>query len=292
MNWTKDASPSISADGLTLFFGSHRPGFGREGDLWVTTRATIKDNWGWSSNLGSTVNNSSYDDHPDISHDGLSLYFCSDRPGGFGNADLWVTTRATINGDWDTPVNLGPTINSSSNETAPSISADGLSLFFDSDHPGGTGSWDIWMATRPTTDGDWGAPVPLPPLVNSSSIDGEPSISADERTLYFISDRSGGYGDYDLWVTTRKTTGDDWGIPVNLGPTVNQTYEDVGPDISADGSTLYYTVGGSVGFLDLYEFDLWQVPVMPVADFNKDKVVNFNDLATFTEYWLWEASWY
>ncbi|MCK4461901.1 MAG: PD40 domain-containing protein, partial [candidate division Zixibacteria bacterium] len=293
MNWTKDASPSVSADGLTLYFESHRlfGGYGA-GDLWVTTRATTDDDWGRPTPLPEPVN-SSYDEAtPCVSADGLSLFFSSNRPGGYGNHDLWLTTRATKDGSWGTPVNLGPMVNSSVGETKPSISADSLSLFFDSDRPGGSGSWDIWLTSRPTSDDNWGAPVPLPPSVNSSSVDGEPSISVDGLMLFFTSDRPGGYGDFDLWVTTRKSTEDEWGTPVNLGPTVNQTYEDMGPCISADGSILYYTVGGPVGFLDLYEFDLWEVPVLPVTDLNKDEMVDFNDLAILTEYRLGEASWH
>ena len=293
MNWTKDAFPSVSADGLTLYFESHRlfEGYGA-GDLYVTTRATTDDDWGRPTPLPEPVNSSHDEATPCVSADGLSLFFSSNQPGGYGNHDLWLTTRATKDGSWGTPVNLGPIVNSSIGETKPSISADGLSLFFDSARSGGSGSWDIWVTSRPTTDNNWGAPVPLPPPVNSSSADGEPSISVDGLMLFFTSNRPGGYGDLDLWVTTRKSTEDDWGTPVNLGPNVNQTYEDMGPCISADGSTLYYTVGGPVGFLDLYEFDLWEVPVLPVNDFNNDEMAHFDDPATLKEYRLWEASWH
>lgn len=291
MNWTKDASPSISTDGLTLYFESHRlfGGYGA-GDLWVTTRATTDDDWGRPTPLQEPVN-SLYDEAtPCISADGLSLFFSSNQPGGYGNHDLWLTTRATKDGSWGTPVNLGPMVNSSVGETKPSISADSLSLFFDSARPGGSGSWDIWVTSRPTTDGDWGAPEPLPPTVNSSYADGEPSISSDGLVLFFTSNRPGGFGDLDLWVTTRESIEDEWCTPVNLGSTVNQAHEDMGPCISADGSTLYYTVGGPVGFLDLYEFDLWEVPVLPVTDSNQDQTGDLNDLDTFTEYQLWESS--
>ncbi|MHC4298194.1 MAG: TolB-like translocation protein, partial [Planctomycetota bacterium] len=87
-------------------------------------------------NLGPAINTSARDLKPNISADGLSLFFRSNRPGGYGGHDIWVTTRTTTNDEWGIPVNLGPTINSSSKDSGPSISVDGLSLFFDSVLPG------------------------------------------------------------------------------------------------------------------------------------------------------------
>ncbi|MHC4331939.1 MAG: TolB family protein, partial [Planctomycetota bacterium] len=69
------------------------------------------------------------------------------------------------------PTNLGPTVNSSAGDTSPSISADGLELYFSSDRPGGYGLDDIYVMTRATTEDDWGEPVNLGPLVNSSTAD-------------------------------------------------------------------------------------------------------------------------
>jgi len=100
-------------------------------------------------NLGPTVNHPGWDVAPGISADGLALFFQSDRPGGYGGQDIWMTTRTTTNDDWSAPVNLGPTLNTSSSEFTPSISADGLTLYFgarDSDRSGGYGGWDIWQA--------------------------------------------------------------------------------------------------------------------------------------------------
>ncbi|UCC99568.1 MAG: PD40 domain-containing protein, partial [Phycisphaerales bacterium] len=139
--------------------------------------------------------------------DGLSLYFSDDpnpRPDGYGDSDIWVVTRATTEDNWGTPVNLGPTVNSSLYEGAPSISADGRSLFFEStDDPGAVkgdlrGNWDLWVTTRATIHDDWSTPVKLPPHVNTGKTF-EPSISGDGSTLYFCSNLPGGQGSYDLW---------------------------------------------------------------------------------------------
>ncbi len=196
----QDNSPSISADGLSLYFSSNRGGYGGV-DLFVATRETIADDWGVPSNLGSVVNSSDGDYMSHISADGLSLYFSSERPGGLGLRDLWMTTRATTNDEWSEPVNLGPTVNSSSNERRMWISSDGLMLLLQSDRPKGSGVVDIYMTTRATTNDDWTEPVNIGPPVNVSIIsDVSPVVSSDGCALYFASyARIGNYGAWDLW---------------------------------------------------------------------------------------------
>jgi len=178
---------------------SNRPGgYGGE-DLWVSTRETIDGKWSTPVNLGSVINSSSDDWDSNLSTDGLSLFFDSNRPGGQGDFDLWMTQRLIKDALWTEPVNLGPTINSPSLDIAPSISADGLILLFTSERPGGSGDWDLWMTRRETIQVDWTEPVNLGPTVNSSGPDGMPYISADGTAIYFFSNRPGGEGGYDLW---------------------------------------------------------------------------------------------
>jgi hypothetical protein len=284
-----DAGPRISADGLAIFFGSDRPGGygGTWGDIWVTTRATKDDEWGTPMNLGPIVNSSFGDAGGIIPADGLSLFFTSDRPGGYGGVDIWVTTRDTTGDDWGTPINLGPTVNSSADEMTGDISANGLQLYFSGwraayARPGGYGKADLWVTTRATKDDDWDTPVNLGPSVNSSTWDDGPSILADGLSLFFRSTRLGGYGYCDIWVTKRATTDDDWGIPVNLGSTVNSSAKEQLPDISADGSTLYFSSdrpGGSGGH------DLWQVSIEPVVDLNGDGIVDSADMCIMVDHW-------
>ncbi len=280
-----DASPSMSADGLELYFDSERPGGSGNADLWVTTRPTVSDPWGAPVNLGPTVNSSDDDIGPSISADGLTLFFASDRPGGSGAWDLWVTTRPTVSDPWGTPVNLGSTVNSSAEEVYPAISADGLQLYFSEWYvfrPGGYGESDMWVTTRGTASDPWSTPVNLGPEVNSSAHDDYPFITADGLALFFSSERPGAYGKADIFVTMRATTNHDWGPPVNLGATVNTSAGDGTPSISADGSTLYFASNrsGAVG-----GYDLWQVSILPVVDFNGDGIVETNDLLTMIEYW-------
>ena len=98
-----------------------------------------------------------------------------------------------------TPTNLGPTVNSSASESSPSISADGLALYFSSNRPGGSGGTDLWVTTRATTDDDWEEPVNLGPGINSIWSDTGTSVTADMSVLYFASSRDGGYGGRDIW---------------------------------------------------------------------------------------------
>ncbi len=226
------------------------------------------------TNVGLPVNRSAGDGFPCVSSDNLSLYFGSDRPEGLGGYDLYVTTRKTKTDPWGPPANLGPTVNSSSGELTPRISADGLSLFFNSDRPGGYGGWDIYMVTRATIDDDWGEPVKLGLAINSSGNEGLSVVSADGLSLFLCSDRPGGYGVFDTWVTKRATIDDEWGEPVNLGPPVNTSASDMCMGLSADELSLFlstYIYGptrrGEAGGCDLWvstrsmKDEPWQEPV-------------------------------
>jgi len=206
-------------------------------------------------NLGSVVNGSSNDSTPTISPDGLSLYFASDRAGGQGGNDIWVSKRADLSESWGPPTNLGGPVNTSAGEVFPSLSADELMLYF-SDHfggsvrAGGAGGCDIWLATRATKQSAWDAPVNLGALVNSSNNEVAPCISRDGLTLYFSSDRPGGPSGWDIWKATRPTTGDSWGTPTNLGPAINSSSFDGAPSVSSDELALFFSssrAGGSGG---------------------------------------------
>jgi thioredoxin len=283
-SWYEEHGPSLSTDGLTLYFASTRPGeFGiGEYDLWVTTREAPDKPWSEPTSLGLTVNSVWRDRAPRISADELSLYFCSNRPGGYGGLDLWVTNRLTKQDDWGEPVNLGSPINTQYDEDRCHISADGLTLLFDSDRPGGQGAWDIWMATRASTSEPWSEPVNIGPPVNGTANDGDPTLSADGRVLFFTSTRPGGYGSNDLWMSQRKTTEQAWGTPVNLGPLVNWGDDDMTSDISADGSTLIFS---SYCGLFYGGYELFEVSLVPDVDFNSDGLVNNDDLIVQVDHW-------
>jgi Tol biopolymer transport system component len=144
-----DGGPSLSADGLTLYLASDRPGAVGGDDLWVSIRRAPNDQWQPPVNLGPGVNSTSGDASPSISSNALELYFDSARPGGQGSGDIWVTTRTSTADAWGAPRNLGSVVNGASPDSVPKLSADGLSLFFASSRPGGFGMRDVWVSTRP-----------------------------------------------------------------------------------------------------------------------------------------------
>ncbi len=299
-----DIGPVVTVDGCTMYFSSDRPGGYGGWDIYVSTRESKNDNWGPAVNIGPTINDVNNEIVGSISPDGQSLYLHSDRPGGYGSWDLWVTTWTEVQAqtgsyfEWCTPVNLGETLNRSSDQIQPVISSDGLSLYYSSNQTslGGFGGADLWVTTRATTSSSWDTPVNLGKIVNSPYGDYQPSISTDNLTLFFTSTRQGGYGPDDIYVTTRASIFDPWGPPVNLGPKINTPAEDFNPNISSDGFTLYFTSSGhgGYGFYDIFEAPIFSVPTCgdlnhpyPTGDFNKDcRVDDYDILIFFIDHWL------
>lgn len=196
------------------------------------------------ANLGPAVNSDADDESPSISADGLILVFFSTRPGGYGELDLWMTTRTTTSEPWGESVNMGPIVNSPDVDWCPSISSDGCTLYFGSRRAGGLGNSDIWVTTRITREDDWSEPVNVGSNVNTAGNDGTPFISEDGLELYFSSlFRDGGYGGDDIWVSTRETKEDEWGVPTNLGAVINTGDEEILPILSNDGLSLFYSSG-------------------------------------------------
>jgi serine/threonine protein kinase/Tol biopolymer transport system component len=276
---TGSYGPCISPDGLELYFHREEP----TGEIYVARRASADDDWGLPSNLGPTVNGASYDGGPCLSGDGLSLYFFAiDRPGGFGSRDLWVTTRTTVDADWGTPVNFGASVNTAADEIMPSVTADGLELYFTSGRPGGYGANDLWMMTRATVKDTWAIPVNLGPAINTPAQENWPGISPDGLLLVFSSTRPGGPGSWNLYAARRATRKDPWGPATNLGPVVNSTAWQVGAKISHDGATLLFHSPRPGGFSGC---DMWQAPIIRTLDFNGDGTVDAKDMALFVSNW-------
>ncbi len=161
----REFSPKLSADGLALFFGSTRPGAGGS-DIWQTTRSSTNDPFGVAT-IVESVNTTNNEDSPCLSADGLTLFFKSNRSGGVGGYDIWYATRSAVTEAFDVPANLGSAVNSPFEDGGPSISADGLTLYFDSARPGGVGSYSLWMTTRDSVGEPFGEPVSLGSIVNT-----------------------------------------------------------------------------------------------------------------------------
>ncbi len=177
--------------------------------------------------------------------------------------DIVISTRDE-KGNWKDPVSISPKINTKNNEGTCTISADGRILIFTSCMGRkGYGSCDLFISRK--TGDAWSEPENMGSAINSSEWESQPSLSADGRTLYFVSTRAGGVGKRDIWVSK---LGDDnsWSEPENLGPGVNTPDEEVSPFIHANGQTLYFASKGYPGFggYDIYTTsitnDKWSVP--------------------------------
>ncbi len=279
----------ISPDNLQMYVNSDRSGGRGYFDIWRSTRENPDDPWSPFINL-QEINSSYNESFPCFSADGLTLYYsdwytwntAGDRPGGVGNHDLWMRTRLSTDDSWGPPVNMGATVNSTGAEVAPIVSQDSQILIFTSNRSGGRGDYDLWMSTRPDAESDWGAPVNLGSTVNSSAYDGETWLSPDGLTLFFGSSRPGGFGSYDLYLTTRQSRDAGWRQPVNLGPAINTSSGEGAPFFSPDMKTFYFTSDRPGGFGN---WDMYEVPVMLILDFNGDGIVDIGDLLLLIEFW-------
>jgi serine/threonine protein kinase/Tol biopolymer transport system component len=276
----QDVAPCISTDGLELYFCSDRPGSHGYYDLWVSRRPTNDDAWGPPENLGPVVNGLVWVASPAISTDGLELYFHGMFQ-GTSSTDICMAKRTAKDQPWGAPVKLGPNVNRANLQHSPAISSDGLHLYFES----GADPGDIWVSIRETLSDPWQPAVNLGPVVNTPYHDGGPHVSIDGLALFFHSDRPGGFGDQDLYVTTRSTTDSAWGVPTELGENTNTACTEGDVCVSADGCMLYFSDWPTARPGGVGDVDLWQVPIIPIVDFNADGTVDLVDLLILIERW-------
>ena len=244
-----DYEPRPSADGQTLYLVRGKAG--ENADIYFAERTLD----GWTEPAPLARINSDYDDlGPEPSADRRKLYFYSNRPGGSGKYDLWMAERGL--GDWQTPVNLGPLVNSEFNDYGPALTPDGKTLYFASNRPGPDDAEgpdpDAWLATlredlyhrdydlytASLTDRGWSKAAPVA-VLNTSQNEGSPAMSPVGDFLYFSSDRLGGSGGFDLYRTwLRRGPVQE---PTNLGPSVNTAANELDPGLTMGGNALYYS---------------------------------------------------
>lgn len=185
------------------------------------------------------------------------LVGCEQRPTQQPVAPDIATLNAFTNAEWSEPVHLPAPINSSSTEVSAQLSPDGLSIYFGSERTGGHGDVDIWAVRRECLDCPWGSAVNL--NINSPESDGGAAFSPDGHLLFFSSNRDGGHGGDDIWISYRDDINDDqgWQTPVNLGSGVNTNDHETGPfyvpALNAEGANLYFVRGGGTTNSDIYK---------------------------------------
>lgn len=234
-----DGCPIQSPDGLSFYIASNRPGTLGGQDIWVSRRESTDDPWGPFENVGAPVNSSANDFCPSPTR-GHRFYFVSERAGGCGGADIYVT-RLTHKG-WDEPLNLGCSINSTAGEASPSYFEDddgeGI-LYFSSNRAAGFAP----DAGAPDSDIYYSVnfgPASLVPGLNTDSDDSRPNVRHDGREVVFDSNRPGTLGGADIWTATRPTNFDDWSIPIHLAAPINSSVNETRASLSWDGRQMVF----------------------------------------------------
>ncbi len=187
---------TVSQDGEWMLFTARftEGGYGNF-DLYISYYTP--QGWSEPQNLGEAINTEFWESSPALSPDKRALYFSSNRPGGYGGSDLYVSYLQP-NGKWTNAVNMGPSINSKGDDQAPFIHADNQTLYYTSDGLLGYGGSDLFIV-RKNGKGEWGLPENLGYPINTIENEGSLAVSADGLTAYYASDRSDSRGELDLY---------------------------------------------------------------------------------------------
>lgn len=190
-----EGAQCISQDGRIMFFTAcgREDGAGRC-DIYMCVRRGGR--WSKPRNLGPAVNSGGWESQPSFSIDGRTLYFVSDRPGGYGGMDIWMTTFE--NGHFTTPQNLGPEVNTAEDETCPFIHFDDQTLYFASKGHVGMGGSDLYLSRR-QADGSWGQAQNLGYPINTEADESGLVVDFFAQKAYMASNRLGGYGGMDIF---------------------------------------------------------------------------------------------
>jgi hypothetical protein len=252
-----ESNATLSPDELSIYMTSDRAGGLGGTDIWVSERACGDCPWQTPVNLGAPFNGPGNEAGPRLSIDGHLLFFQSDRPGGQGGFDIYVSRRNDPNDNfaWGDPVNLGTGVNTPDFEQAAAYlqsSEDGsANLYF---NRGVLLLADIYYAPV-TRDGETRGPAVLVPELSApAAFDQHASVRKDGREIFIASTRAGGLGGFDLWTSTRRSVHDPWSQIVNAGAALNTAFFDQQPSLSSDSRTLLFASNrpGGLGGNDLW----------------------------------------
>ncbi|HTJ13841.1 MAG TPA: OmpA family protein [Dinghuibacter sp.] len=194
-------------------------------------------------NLGDSINSKASEYLPSLTLDGKTLVFTRNVN---GNNEDFYESHLGADGKWSLARPLGGNINTPDNEGAQNISQDGKMLVFTGcNRPDGYGSCDIYYALK--TRQGWSTPLNIGEPINTEFWESQPSLSPDQRDLYFAARDPSGFGGSDIWVSHRLPNG-AWGNPQNLGPNINTKGDESCPFIHPDNQTLYFTSNGLPGY--------------------------------------------
>ena len=227
--------------------------------------------------LPKTVNTFPQQYFPSLTADQKTLFYTARKGFTMAHDENIYTCVKDDSGRWSPPKSVSPAINSPANEGAVSISADGKIMIFTSCRGRNTyGNCDLFYTEK--VGNDWKNPVNLGRPVNTPAWEAQPSLSADGRTLYFASSKSGGKGGRDIWVTHRDDE-DTWTEPVNLGDSINTTGNEVSPFIHVNGQTLFFSSDyhPNLGGYDIFSSELGESDQHWTTPKNLGYPINTND---------------
>jgi flagellar motor protein MotB/tetratricopeptide (TPR) repeat protein len=264
--------PSLSADEQTLIItrlvrkSLHFDGF--QEDFFISHK--LDDGWSVMKNAGYPLNTNDNEGAQTISADGRFMVFTAcNREGGVGRCDLYYSEL--IGEKWTLPKNMFAPVNTRYKETQPSLSADGNTLYFASDRPGGKGQLDLWQTGR-NEDGTWSQPVNMGDDINTPSNEMSPFIHFDNQTLYFASEGYMGLGGFDLFVS-RKDSTEKWSVPENLGYPINTNKDEIGLIVNSKGNEAYYSSDRDpYAGKDIFMFELYKEVRPHEVSYMKGKV--------------------
>lgn len=191
-----ESAINISSDGQTLLI--YKYDFEGQGDIYLSK--LLGKEWGIPTKMGSDINSAYWEGNASISADGQYFYFSSERPGGYGGKDIYFCKKLPT-GDWALAQNCGAEINTASDEEAPFIHPDGVTLFFSSNGHRTMGGYDVFFSEK-LEDKRWSETQNLGYPVNTPADDIHFKPTADRRRAYYSSFRSDGFGDYDIYMVT------------------------------------------------------------------------------------------
>lgn len=228
-----DYGPAFTPDGKTVYFTRRVNREGAENIVVSHFR-----NGRWSEPRPAEFSGAAQDKEPYLSPDGKRLFFASTRGAGGRRSgfDLWFVDRKGRS--WSEPRKLDATVNSAGYDNYPAVSSNGT-LYFGSERPGGKGRVDLYRSRY--VNGRYTPAEPLGDAINTAAVEADPYIAPDESFLIFCSNRQGGFGEGDLYISFRN--GDSWTTPVNLGGTINGPQFDYTPMLSRDGKRFYWSRG-------------------------------------------------
>ncbi len=214
----------------------------------------------WIDNLGDSINTEYSEFSPVISADNRVLFFTGRRPDSKGGKtdksglfyeDVYVSKRS-FGGNWSTSTNVSDPVNTESHDATVGLAPDGKSLLIYKGINSKNG--DIFI-TKEKADGSWEEPQSIGDNINSEFHESSASLSFDEKTLFFVSDKPDGFGQHDIYVSYWDEELKEWGVAENLGETINTEYEEKGVFFHPDNRTLYFSSNGhnNIGGLDIFK---------------------------------------